>query len=263
MDIDLKRVNINLENLSVQKANAEAMYQQQLNLLKYMLDLPIESEFSLTQTGTDNVSMPELTGVPGDLNEFRVLYSQKEIVEQQRKSIDQGYLPSLSFLGQLGYTNYTDHFNNYFHSNKPKGLNKWHNSFYWGVSLKVPIFDGFSKRLNRQKANTDYIKIQYQIEDTKKKITTQYNNTINDWMNNYRNFNKQKDNYSLATDVYNVTAERYKEGIVSMTELLQDEMRLTEAQNNFINSYYSCRITELNLLKLTGKLEKLSQQSER
>ena len=35
-----------------------------------------------------------------------------------------------------------------------------------------------------------------------------------------------------------------------MTELLQDEMRLTDAQNNFINAHYSCRITELQLLPL-------------
>ena len=62
-----------------------------------------------------------------------------------------------------------------------------------------------------------------------------YDNKIKDWLNNYRNYTKQKDNYLLAEDVYKVTADRYKEGIVSMTELLQDEMRLTDAQNNFIN----------------------------
>ena len=89
-------------------------------------------------------------------------------------------------------------------------------------------------------------------------MQTQYDNTINDWLNNYRNYTKQKDNYSLAGDVYKVTADRYKEGIVSMTELLQDEMRLTDAQNNFINAHYSCRINELQLLKLTGKLDELS-----
>ena len=54
-------------------------------------------------------------------------------------------------------------------------------------------------------------------------------------MNNQRNFKKQKDNYLLAEDVYTVTMERYREGIASMTEVLQDEMQMSEAQNNYIS----------------------------
>ena len=131
---------------------------------------------------------------------------------------------------------------------------------YWGVSLNIPIFDGFSKQLNRKKANSDYFKVETQIEDTEKKMQIDYDNKIKDWLNNYRNYTKQKDNYLLAEDVYKVTADRYKEGIVSMTELLQDEMRLTDAQNNFINAHYNCRIIKLQLLKLTGKLDKLSNK---
>ena len=258
MEVDLKRVNINLENLSVQRANAEAMYQQQLNLLRYILDLPMETDISLTQMIVDKINTPELTGISEDLNELKMLYSQKEIIEQQKKAINHGYIPSLSLVGQLAYTNYTDHFDNYFHANTPHSLNHWYNSLYWGLSLRVPIFDGFSKRLSRQKAHADYIKVQFQIEDTEKNMITRYNNATNDWINSYRNFNKQKNNYSLAKDVYNVTAERYKEGIASMTELLQDEMRLTEAQNNFISAHYNCKVTELSILKLTGKLDKLS-----
>ena len=36
-------------------------------------------------------------------------------------------------------------------------------------------------------------------------------------------------NYLLAEDVYEVTSDRYREGIASMTEVLQDEMRMSEA----------------------------------
>lgn len=37
MEVDVKRVNINLENLKVQYDNAQAMLEQQLNLLKYII----------------------------------------------------------------------------------------------------------------------------------------------------------------------------------------------------------------------------------
>ena len=42
MEVDLKRVNINLENLKVQYDNAQAMMTQQLNMLKYIMDYPAE-----------------------------------------------------------------------------------------------------------------------------------------------------------------------------------------------------------------------------
>ena len=64
-------------------------------------------------------------------------------------------------------------------------------------------------------------------------------------MNNQRNFKKQKDNYLLAEDVYTVTTTAIKEGIASMTEVLQDEMHMSEAQNNYISAHYNYRVTTL------------------
>ena len=95
-------------------------------------------------------------------------------------------------------------------------------------------------------------------ENTRKNLQTQYLNATNDLMNSQRNFKKQKDNYLLAEDVYTVTMDRYREGIASMTEVLQDEMRMSEAQNNYISAHYNYRITNLTLLKLTVQLETLS-----
>ena len=52
MEVDLKRVNINLENLKVQYDNAQAMMTQQLNMLKYIMDYPAEKEIGLFATTT-------------------------------------------------------------------------------------------------------------------------------------------------------------------------------------------------------------------
>lgn len=42
-----------------------------------------------------------------------------------------------------------------------------------------------------------------------------------------------------------------------MTEVLQDEMRMSEAQNNYVTAHYNYRVNNLTMLKLTGKLETL------
>ena len=257
MEVDVKRVNINLENLRVQYDNAKAMLTQQLNMLKYVIDYPADNEIALTPINTENFVPAELTGLSDDQIELQLLRAKTDITEQQRRMIRQGYLPTLSLTGSWMYSAYTDRFSNWFHSGPS---NKWYNSYGLGISLRIPIFDGMDKRYKLKKAALDVDNAKLSYENTLKNLQTQYVNATNDLMNNRRNFKKQKDNYMLAEDVYGVTSERYREGIASMTEVLQDEMRMTEAQNNYVTAHYNYRVTNLTVLKLTGKIETLMQE---
>ena len=90
----------------------------------------------------------------------------------------------------------------------------------------------------------------------------QYANAVNDLMNNERNYIKQRDNYNLAESIYRVTSDRYKEGIVSMVEVLQDEMSMSEAQNNYLTAHYNYQISNLSVLKLTGRLNTLLKENK-
>ena len=254
MEIDLKRVNINLENMQVQYDNAQAMLTQQLNLLKYVMDYPADADIALEPVDTENIQTVELTGLDANQYELQLLQSQGELAERQKRMISQGYLPSLSLTANWMYSAYTDKARNWFHSGPS---NHWYNSNGIGLTLRIPLFDGLDKRSKLRKAKIDIENIRLNQENMQKNLETQYLNATNDLMNNQRTFLKQKDNYQLAEDVYEVTTDRYREGIASMTEVLQDEMRMSEAQNNYINAHYNYRVTNLTLLKLTGQTESL------
>lgn len=254
MEVDVKRVNINLENLKVQYDNVQAMLEQQLNLLKYIIDYPAEKDIALAPVNTDNIIPVALTGLSEDLYEFQLLQSQKQLAEQQKKMIGSGYIPSLNLTGSWMFGAYTDKAYHWFRSGPS---NHWFRSYGLGLSLHIPIFDGLDKRYKIRKAVIDIESIKIAQENTRKNLQTQYLNATNDLMNNRRNFKKQKDNYLLAEDVYSVTMDRYREGITSMTEVLQDEMQMSEAQNNYISAHYNYRVTTLMLLKLTGQIESL------
>lgn len=254
MDIDVKRVRINLDNMKVQYDNAQAMLVQQMNLLKYMMDYPMEKNFALERVQAEKLSHTELTGLSENLYEIQMLESQKTLAEKQRKLIRNGYIPSLSLSGNLSTSAFTDKARYWFQDNLSS---KWYTSYGVGVSLRVPIFDGLEKRNKVRKAEMDIENARLNLENTRKNLQTKYLNATNDLMNSERNFFKQKDNYLLAEDVYAVTIDRYKEGIASMTEVLQDEMRMSEAQNNYITAHYNYQLNNLVLLKLTGNIESL------
>ena len=256
MEVDVKRVNINLENLQVQYDNAKSMLVQQLNLLKYVMDYPAEEEIALTPVNPEQVESVALTGLRSDLYELQLLESQEKLAGQQKDLIRQGYLPSLSLTGSWMYSAYTDKARHWFHSGPS---NHWYPSSGLGLTLRVPIFDGLDKRARIRKARIDEENARLNYENMRKNMETQYLNATNDLMNNQRNFQKQKDNYLLAEEVYQVTTDRYREGIASMTEVLQDEMRMSEAQNNYLSAHYNYQVANLTLLKLTGQLDRLFQ----
>ena len=132
MEVDVKRVNINLENLKVQYDNAKAMLEQQLNLLKYIIDYPSEKNIALTPVNTDDIMPVSLTGLSENLYELQLLQSQKQLAEQQKKIISNGYIPSLSLTGSWMFAAYTDKAYHWFHSGPS---NHWFRSYGLGLSL--------------------------------------------------------------------------------------------------------------------------------
>ena len=254
MEVDVKRLSVNLENLQVQHDNATAMLEQQLNMLKYILDYPADKDIALTPIDTENIEATALTGLSNNLYELQLLNQKTELLEKQKGMIRDGYMPSLHLTGNLMYTSFTDKARHWFHGHPS---NHWYNSTGIGISLRVPIFDGLEKRSKMKKANWDIDNAKLNYENALKGLQTQYANATNELYNSQRNYTKQKDNYSLSKDVYDVTTDRYKEGIASMTEVLQDEMSMSAAQNNYITAHYSYRVANLTLLKLTGKIDTL------
>lgn len=256
LSVDVKRVNVNLENLSVQYDNAKAMLTQQYNMMKYVIDYPAEKDITVEKADIEEVNLAALSGLNENLYELQLLRTQQTLAEQQKKLAKSGYLPTLALTGNWTYMAYTDKFKNWFHSGES---NHWYKSNGIGISLRIPIFDGLEKRSKIRKAQVDIDNAKLSYENALKGMQTQYANAVNDLANNQRNFSKQRDNYLLAEDIYKVTSDRYREGIASMTEVLQDEMSMSDAQNNYLTAHFNYQVSNLTLLKLTGQLEKLTK----
>ena len=254
LEIDLKRINVKIETMDVQLANAKAMLSEQYNMLKYVMDYPAEKDIVVEEKVVDKVDDAQLTGLNTNLYELQLLQKKLDMAELQKKMAKDGYLPTLALSANWAYTAYTDKFKNWFHSGES---NHWYRSNGIGLQLRVPVFDGFEKRSKIRKAQVDIDNAKLSYENALKSMQTQYANAINDLANNQRNYVKQRDNYRLAEGIYGVTVDRYREGIVSMVEVLQDEMSMSDAQNNYLTAHYNYQVSNLAVLKLTGKLDEM------
>ncbi|NDV84004.1 TolC family protein [Bacteroides sp. 51] len=257
--VDYDRIMVTLQNLQTQLDNNQALYEQQINMMKYMLEIPSDSNIILT----DSADMILVTTFPNANANFsnhidiQILEAQKDLALQNQRVVNAGYVPSLSFFAQYGYQGLRNDFSDYFNSSSN---NKWYASSYFGVRLSIPIFDGLQKRSKSRQAKTDFLKADLSLENKKERFSVDYKNALNNYINNKMTVERQENNIALAQNVYQETALKYREGMATMSDLLQDEMSLSNAQAGYLNALYKFKEAEIEIMSLNGKITELINQ---
>lgn len=256
METDLSSVKINMESLTAQRDRYATLYEQQLNLLRFLLALPPETSVGVVEMAADVPAA--YIGVRSEmLPELRLIAAKGELAERQAKAVRAGYVPSVMLGGQLGAVGYQEKLRHFFHTDCD--THNWFGNTYLALTVNIPIFDGNDKRLRRRQYEYDRHRAMVEYEQKRKQMDKDYGDTMRQLRHNIEVFNTQQKSYRQAVSVYEVTGERYKEGVASMTELLQDEMRLRNAQSACVQAHCMCDMARLELLKLSGALDELTR----
>ncbi len=75
--------------------------------------------------------------------------------------------------------------------------------------------------------------------------------------NSIINIQTQKENADLAKSVLENTKNNYVNGLASLTELLDAENALSEAQNNYTTAQLEYKLAEIQIIKSKGELKNL------
>lgn len=257
MEVDLSRARIHLESLKAQHDQSHTLYCQQLNMLRFLMDMAPETSLDVTcmEEGVDPLSA---TGVNESLPELLLSAHQKTLAEQRIKTVRAGYLPTLSLTGYAGALGYQERFHHFFHTGA--ATDNWFGNCYIGLSVKIPLFEANSRKLQIKQYRYDVQQAANRMEQVRKQLDESYANALLQLSHNMEVFRTQSESCRQAEEVYNVTEEQYKEGVASMTALLQDEMQLRTAQTVCVQALCQCRLARLDLLELSGNLSQLSRQ---
>lgn len=68
---------------------------------------------------------------------------------------------------------------------------------------------------------------------------------------------QQEKNMQLAEELYSITKLSYQEGVAPLTELLNAETSLKEAQTQYLTATLQQKLAELGHLKTSGELARL------
>jgi outer membrane protein TolC len=253
--IDLDRILVKISNINTQRQQVLNAVQIQENALKFYMGMPIETQIEIPQTAFE-VSPQALSEIPNTANrtEYLLLKKQEQLLSYQKKAVEAGYYPTLSL--SAGY-NYIGQGPKMPIGGKPADGVYWSDFSSIGLNLKVPIFTGFGTRAKVRQADIDLRTIKEDINDTKLSLDLAFANAKTQIDNSLTTINNQRENAQLAKEVLDNTRNNYVQGLASLTDLLDAENSLTEAQNNYTSAILDYKLAEIQLIKSKGELKTL------
>lgn len=250
LEIDYTRVDINHKNLVAQRDQVEMLYGQQMNLMRFLLNLDAKEPIDVVRMPQDITKLP-IGGLNEQLPELQLIDQKLTLLDKQIRQTRAGYLPSLTLAGQLGYMGFQEKVGDFFKGSE----SNWFGNAYVGLSVSIPLFDANKRKLQIRQYRHEQEQTRNNRLLQRAQLQEQYNNAVLQIAQTERMFMTQRENLRQSTDVYGVTEIKYKEGVSSMTELLQDEMRLREAQGNLVSAHYQFNKSQVDLLRLSGNLD--------
>lgn len=247
---DYKQATISLNNELATRKQTEEAVKSKIALLKQAMGFTPARQLNLVYDSTRYESAAVIdtnqTVDPNNRIEYQELQTQRSL---QTLNVDYyrfGFLPTLSAFGQynLAYAN-----------NSISGLygTSYPNSFA-GLTLSIPIFTGTRRLQNLSKARLQVERRDLDIENLKNVINTQYTDAMAGYKSNYSAWNLQRQNVSLAKDVYTVVSLQYREGIKTYLDVIVAQADLRTAELNYYNALFQLLSSKIDLQKALGTL---------
>jgi outer membrane protein len=129
-----------------------------------------------------------------------------------------------------------------------------HPTYTLGVSLKVPIFDGFRREARIGESASEYRQQQIRSRDLDQQIELQVRTAVESLRSAAAEVQAARDGQTLADDELAQARRRYEAGIVTSVEVTDAQTRLQRARDNLIKALYDHNVARLDLATATGTI---------
>ncbi|HEY8389070.1 MAG TPA: TolC family protein [Parasegetibacter sp.] len=256
--IDIDRISVSLSNLSSQRQQLINGAQLLENQLKFYMGMPIQTPIFISAAELDEiqpqaVAESDLTDLHNRI-EYRLLEKQELLLNYQKEAYRSEYFPRLFLSGNYSYQGMGN--KQPLFKGQSSGVN-WFDAASVSLNLQIPIFNGFATRSRIRQAEVSLKKVKEDMANTDLALNLAFENARSQINNSIITLNMQKKNVELAEQVYYNIQNNYNNGLASLTDLLEAESSLTEANNNYSSALLNYKVAEIQLLKSQGQLRSL------
>lgn len=252
--LDLKQVRVSRANLEAERESMSQALGIQMNLLKLQMGFPMDMDLELQTPGLDEMEemisraageMPD----PDRLLPFRMLKTQQKMLELQYKSAVSEALPTISLSANYTMNYMGDDFKGETFRHFPVSM--------VSLNLRMPIFTGLSKTAKVKKADIERKKSVLDERMLIQSLSMAHSNAMHSLEQNLKTMESQRLNRELAREVFEMVEGNYREGIASLSDLLNANSSLVRSQMSYANALSGCVKAYVELKKANGTLDEL------
>ncbi len=247
--IEVDRLELSYSNAKIQRDQLKDGIAISYQVLKLNMGAKASDSLVLTEKlsslSSQFTSTNDLTG--GDYNK-RIEYQMAEqglrLNKLDRKRYLTGYLPTITAFASLGQNTFSTNFSDL--------GSQWFPATIVGGKLSLPVFDGFRKHAQTQKASIAIEKTENLKKNLENAIELERYTAKTTYLRTKEQVIAQKQNVELAEQIYYKAQLKLKEGVGSSTELLLAETDLKNAQTSYLSAIYDLMVAQINVKKSIG-----------
>ena len=243
----VEQIQLTLANINTQLKYAANLSKIIHEMLKFNLGIPVEKKIVLTSQIYEIIDESNL--IFENQNNFNISnnidikiaennFLSESLLYKYEKS---KFLPSLKAFINGSYTGNNEKFD------FAKNNQKWFGSSLFGLSLDIPLFSSFSKKVNSQKAKISMQQAETKLNETQYRIRMEIETALNDYQLAIENYFTEKENLGLAERIENKNQVKYFEGMVGSFELRQAQLQLYSSQSKYLSSIQNLIERKINL----------------
>jgi len=252
--LDIDRLKLSADNLTIEKENVEELIELSYNVLKYNMSFPLEEELILTEKLEDllnliNVDEALLTEeiVFSNRPEYNALNQAIELDQMDVNRLSQN-LPTLRANAGIDGTLQRDRLLN----NDETGIIP---SAFISLGLNYNILDGKERSSQKQRSMIRMEKKKLDLEEFERGMTLEVKNARSQLQNAKRTLENRERTLALSESIFEKANIKFREGVGSSVEVSQAEASLYDSQSNLINAMYDLVLAKADLDIAIGNIK--------
>ncbi|HKC67502.1 MAG TPA: TolC family protein [Bacteroidia bacterium] len=247
---DYLKAKLDYENAKSETLKAKQSYDLAVNNIRYQINIPAETQLSLTDSLNSLFAASDQLATKGDANnrtEIKQLVLQQEANKLYISKTRQNALPTFSF-----FANYSQQFT---YTNFDYGLHQWWSPFnYLGLKLSVPITSNFKNYNSIQEYKFKSTQTDLELKQRTSDINYEIQKASTELSNSYKNMQTAKSNYELSQVIYQNQKQQYTIGSLLYSNLLDTDRTLSTTEQNYIKAVYDYLLANVNYQKAIGNI---------
>jgi outer membrane protein TolC len=254
--LDVDRLEVSLNNLKTERTKVQNLVDLSYYMLKFQMGMKLDEQILLT----DRINEADVDRIAAEVKaddgsnfsydqriDYSILKNNLQLSEMDVENNKRGYYPTVAAFAGYGYNTGRNSFGDIFSS-------PWFNNANIGLSINIPVFDGFTKKYKIQQAKFTVDKVKQGLSLVEQSIDLQIRSANITIINGLETLKTQKRNLELAQEVVRVSKIKYQSGTGSNIEVINAESALKESQTNYFASLYDLLLAKVDLDKAKGKL---------